>query len=129
METERGPRERSRLEDFPVLGELVAGPSCFSSPLPLSCPFSNLTLSMQIIPKTISPVLKLLCCCCKVTSVVSDSVRPHRWQPTRLPCPWDSPGKNTGVGCHFLLQCRKVKSESEVTQSCSTLSALVKHSH
>ena len=39
---------------------------------------------------------------------------PHRWQPTRLPCPWDSPGKNTGVGCHFLLQCRKVKSESEV---------------
>ena len=44
------------------------------------------------------------------------------WQPTRLPCPWDSPGKNTGVGCHFLLQCMKVKSESEVTQSCLTLS-------
>jgi len=44
----------------------------------------------------------------------------HRWQPTRLPCPWDSPGKNTGVGCHFLLQCRKVKSESEVAQSCLT---------
>ena len=43
---------------------------------------------------------------------MSDSVRPHRWQPTRLPRPWDSPGKNTGVGCHFLLQCRKVKSES-----------------
>ena len=42
--------------------------------------------------------------------------------PTRLPCPWDSPGKNTGVGCHFLLQCVKVKSESEVTQSCPTLS-------
>ena len=38
-----------------------------------------------------------------VTSVVSDSVRPHRWQPTRFPHPWDSPGKNTGVGCHFLL--------------------------
>ena len=50
-----------------------------------------------------------------------DSVQLHRWQPTRLPCPWDSPGKNTGVGCHFLLQCRKVKSESEVTQSCPTL--------
>ena len=46
---------------------------------------------------------------------------PIRWQPTRLPCPWDSPGKNTGVGCHFLLQCMKVKSESEVTQSCLTL--------
>ena len=53
---------------------------------------------------------------------MSDSVRPHRWQPTRLPHPWDSPGKNTGVGCHFLLQCMKVKSESEVAQSCLTLS-------
>ena len=52
---------------------------------------------------------------------MSDSVRPHRWQPTRLPRPWDSPGKNTGVGCHCLLQCMKVKSESEVTQSCPTL--------
>ena len=49
-------------------------------------------------------------------------MRPHRQQPTRFPCPWDSPGKNTGVGCHFLLQCLKVKSESEVTQSCPTLS-------
>ena len=49
-------------------------------------------------------------------------MRPHRWQPTRLPCPWDSPGKNTGVGCHFLLQCMKVKSESEVAQSRPTLS-------
>ena len=57
-----------------------------------------------------------------VTSVVSDSLRPHRWQPTRLLCPWDSLGKNTGVGCHFLLQCMKVKSESEVAQSCPTLS-------
>ena len=53
-----------------------------------------------------------LCCCC--CSVVSDSVQPHRWKPTRLLCPWDSPGKNPGVGCHFLLQCMKVKSESEV---------------
>ena len=43
-------------------------------------------------------------------------------QPTRLPRTWDSPGKNTGVGCHFLLQCMKVKSESEVAQSCPTLS-------
>ena len=46
----------------------------------------------------------------------------HRRQPARLPCPWDSPGKNTGVGCHFLFQCMKVKSESEVAQSCPTLS-------
>ena len=53
---------------------------------------------------------------------MSDSVRPHRRQPTRLTHPWDSPGKNTGVSCHFLLQCRKVKSESEVAQSCPTLS-------
>ena len=48
-------------------------------------------------------------------------MRPHRWQPTRLPCPWDSPGKNTGVGCPFLLQCMKVKSQSEVVQLCLTL--------
>ena len=53
---------------------------------------------------------------------MSDSVRPHRWQPTRLPHPWDSPGKNTGVGCRFLLQCMKVKSESEVAQLCLTRS-------
>ena len=52
---------------------------------------------------------------------MSDSVRPHRWQAIRLPRPWDSPGKNTGVGCHFLLQCMKVKSESEVVHSCPTL--------
>ena len=52
---------------------------------------------------------------------LSDSMQPHRWQPTRPRRPWDSPGKNTGVGCHFLLQCMKVKSESEVTQSCPTL--------
>ena len=52
---------------------------------------------------------------------MSDSLQPHRRQPTRHPQPWDSPGKNTGVGCHFLLQCMKVKSESEVAQSCLTL--------
>ena len=53
---------------------------------------------------------------------MSDSVRPHGRQPTRLPRPWDSPGKNTGVGCHFLLQCMKVKRESEDAQSSPTLS-------
>ena len=53
---------------------------------------------------------------------MSDSVRPHRRQPTRLPRPWDCPSKNTGVGCHFLFQCMKVKSQSEVAQSCPTLS-------
>ena len=63
-----------------------------------------------------------------VTSVVFDSVRPHRRQPTKLRRPWDSPGKNTGVGCHFLFQCIKVKSESEVAQSCPTLSNPMDHS-
>ena len=53
---------------------------------------------------------------------MSNSVQPHRWQPTRLPCPLDSLDKNTGVGFHVLVQCMKVKSESEVTQSCPTLS-------
>ena len=56
---------------------------------------------------------------------MSDSVRLQRRQCTRLPRPWDSPGKNTGVGGHLLLQCRKVKSESEVAQSCPTLSDLM----
>ena len=58
----------------------------------------------------------------QIASVMSDSVQPHRGQPTRLLHPWDSPGKNTGVGCHFLLQRMKVESESEVAQSCLTLS-------
>ena len=49
------------------------------------------------------------------------TLRPHRWQSTRLPCPWDSPGKNTGVGCHCLLKCMKMKNEREVAQSCPTL--------
>ena len=49
-------------------------------------------------------------------------MQPHRWQPTRLPRSWDSPGKNTGVGCYFLLQCMKVKSASEIAQLCPTLS-------
>ena len=64
------------------------------------------TLTMKIqasfLQKLQMHVLLKVCCC--VTSVVSDSVRPRRWQPTRLPRPWDSPGKNTGGGCHFLLQ-------------------------
>ena len=68
---------------------------------------------------------QLICFLGKMTptdAVSSNSVRPHRRQPTRLLCPWDSPGKNTGVGCHFLLQCMKVRSESEVAQSGPTLS-------
>ena len=68
-------------------------------------------------------VLLLLSCFSRVRLV-----RSHRWKPTKLPCPWDSPGKNTEVGCHFLLQCMKVKSESEVAQSCPTLSNPMDHS-
>ena len=84
-------------------------------------------LKLKILLKSRSkkPTNTVCCCCCCscwVASVVSDSVRPHRWQHTRLPRPWDSPGKNTGVGCHVLLQCMKVKSESEVAQSGPTLS-------
>ena len=56
---------------------------------------------------------------------MSNSVLSHRRQPTRLPRPWDSPGKNTGVGCYFHLQCMKVKSDSEVAQSCRTLHDLM----
>ena len=86
----------------------------------------NLSLHYVSSLANISPKVGLgfsiSCCCCWVTSVVSDSVRPHRRQPTRLPHPGDSPDKNTGVGCHFLLQCMKVKIESEVAQSCPTLS-------
>ena len=52
---------------------------------------------------------------------MSDSVRPHRRQPTGFCHPWGSPGKKNGVGCHFLLQCMEVKSEREVSQSCTTL--------
>ena len=55
---------------------------------------------------------------------MSDSVQPHRRQPNRLHCPWDSPGKNTGVGCHFLLQCMKVKSESD-PMDCSLLGSSI----
>ena len=73
-------------------------------------------------PKDCYLHLCLFCCLAyRVTSVVSDSLQPHRRQPTRLPHPWDSPGKNTGVGCHFLFQCMRVKSEGEGTQSCPTL--------
>ena len=70
----------------------------------------------------LTSTLLLLLLLSRFSRVRPDSVRPHRRQPTRLPRPWDSPGKNTRVGCHFLLQCRKVKSESEVAQSCPTLS-------
>ena len=81
-------------------------------------------------PQLRPPVADSCQCLAKTTAAAAaaksfqscPTLRPHRQQPTRLPRPWDSPGKNTGVGCHFLLQCIKVKSESEVAQSCPTLS-------
>src|SRR5574337_92375 len=104
------------------VGNLISGSSAFSK--------TSLNIRKFTVHILLKPGLEnfkhyftsVCCCCCKVTSVVSNSVRPHRWQPTRLPHPWDSPGNNTGVGCHFHLQCMKVKSESEVAQSCPTLS-------
>ena len=87
-----------------------------------STPASKFYTGRNLISSAYCFLLIVCCCCCQVASVMSDSLQPHSWQPTRLPCPWDSPGKNTVVGCHFLLQYRKVKSESEVAQSCPTLS-------
>ena len=95
-------------------------PSTPSSPAVLSSPARISSGRIFLAP--------CCCCCCQVASVVLDCVRPQRWQPTRLCCPWDSPGKNTGVGCHCLLQCMKVKSESEVAQSCLTLSNTMDYS-
>ena len=74
----------------------------------------------QLVGRCSVSVYSCCCYCCWVISVVSDPVQCRRRRPTRLPRPWDSQGKNTGVGCHFLLQCMKVKSESEVAQSCPT---------
>ena len=64
-------------------------------------PFSSYT---EMFCRQPSHFIHCCCCCCCVTLVVSNSVWPHRWQSTRVPRPWDSPGKNTKVGCHFLLQ-------------------------
>ena len=123
------------LEDLPDLGiepPSPASPAFQVDSLPLSHSASLIALTKrrQFIMSTrlllcgsqlTFPQTPCFCCCCEVTSVVSNSVRPLRRQPTRLPRPWDSPGKNTGVGCHCLLQCMKMKSESEVAQSCPTL--------
>ena len=105
-------------------------PSLWNIPLTFISPNSSisffhlylwLSVLLNQVPSTLFCITQMLspsseifssCCCCWITSVMSNSVRPHRWQPTRLPHPWDAPGKNTGVGCHFLLQCMKVKVKS-----------------
>ena len=95
----------------------------YPTSLPCRYGFASLHNHMsQFLEINLPHISHIYVCCCYVTSVVSDSVRPHRRQPTSLPHPWDSPGKNTGVGCHFLLQCMKVKSEREAAESCPTLS-------
>ena len=73
--------------------------------------------------------LSLLACFCAAAAAAAKSLQscptpcdPIDSSPPGSPCPWDSPGKNTGVGCHFPLQCMKVKSESVVAQSYPTLS-------
>ena len=98
---------------FPVILPWSDGTRCRVVQWGTSLIFGNPKRSLQYYPWVIYV---------HAYSVVSDSVRPQRWQPTRLPRPWDSPDKSTGVGCHFLLQCMKVKSESEVAQLYLTLS-------
>ena len=73
-------------------------------------------------PWTNGTITHCRCCWSHFSRVRLCETQPHRQQPIRLSRPWDSPGKNTGVGCHFLLQCMKVKSESEVAQLYPTLS-------
>ena len=92
----------------------------FRDPLPyfLHSPLST-PGSPSACPLLGSPSLSLCSYLCPAAAAAA--AKSLRQQPTRLPCPWDSPGKNTGVGCHFLLQCMKVKSESEVTRLCPTL--------
>ena len=80
--------------------------------------YQNLYLFMVSLPKQNISSMLLLLLSVQLSFQSCPTLRPHRRQLTRLPRPWDSPGKNTGVGCHFLLQCMKVKSESEVAQSC-----------
>ena len=87
--------------------QLCGSPFCLYSHLRSPTLKENSSLSSHFLHQPLN--VKTACCCCCITSVVSDSVRPHRRQPTRLLRPWDSPGKDTGVGCHFLLQCMKVK--------------------
>ena len=105
--------------------------TCTSS----SCPRKSLLGKQDVPPFLWVPLSKLIgkhlnkhYYYYSVISVVSDSVQPHRQQPTRLRHPWDSPGKNTGVGCHFLPQCMKVESESDAAQSCLTLSDAMDYS-
>ena len=116
------------LQRMKVKSESEVAQSCLTSSDPMDCSPPGSSVH-EIFEKSLTPG-PAWCHCLNwywgfyhcFCSVMSNSVRPHRQQPIRLPCPWDSPGKNPGVGCHFLLQCMQVKSESEVAQSCLTSS-------
>ena len=87
----------------------------------------TLPTKVCLVKAMVFPVIKYGCKSWTLKKAVAAAAKslqscPTLCNPTRLPCPWDSPGKNTGVGCHFLLQCMKLKSKSEVAQSCPTLS-------
>ena len=87
----------------------------------------TLPTKVCLVKAMVFPVIKYGCKSWTLKKAVAAAAKslqscPTLCNPTRLPCPWDSPGKNTGVGCHFLLQCMKLKSKSEVAQSCLTLS-------
>ena len=94
----------SRIVSFLVIPRSILGESFYIFRICI------LFILFKFIFNIINILLCCVCCCCWVASVLSDSVT-HRRQPTSLPCPWDSPGKNSGVGCHFLHQCMKVKRE------------------
>ena len=93
-----------------------------------SAVWEALMLAYLLFNKDLSPGLSSQHSCCAFAAPAAESLQscptlcdPIDGSPPGFPCPWDSPGKNTGVGCHFLLQCMKVKNESEVVQSCPTL--------
>ena len=107
---------KAEIDIFLELSCFFRSSKCWCFDLCFLCLFSNQLEHMEFHSSHIIEACCCCCCCCCccVASVMSNSVRPQRRQPTRFPCPWDCPGKNTGVSCHFLLQCMKVKSESEV---------------
>ena len=98
------------------------GAIAFSDPYMTTGKTIALTL-WTFVGKVMSLLFNMLSAAAAAKSLQScPTLQPHRRQPPRLPHPWDSPSKNTGVGCHCLLQCMKVNSESEVSQLCPTLS-------
>ena len=106
---------RSCLSVFLCCVLYLVAESCPTLCDPMDCnsPGSSVLELHESLSHTAAAAAKSLQSCLTLCGPIDGS-------PPRLPRPWDSPGKNTGVGCHFLLQCRKVKSESEVTQSCPT---------